>query len=152
MVKQSIVSSVAEILVRDLQRTIDEVASYKDTNDLWIKKGAINNSAGNLALHIGGAVNHFIGAVLGSNSFLRNREGEFGTSDIAMDEIISQLQKAQEVVKQVLATINDEDTFMEFPVKVMDNTMAIHFFLIQLVSHINYHLGQINYHRRLLNV
>lgn len=150
MEKQSIVSSISDILIRDLRKTIDEVSAYQNHDILWIKEGSINNSAGNLALHIAGAVHHFIGAVLGSNGFVRDRDKEFSATSTTTEEIILQLNNAKKIVQEVLHSTDDEDLFKEFPAKIMGNTMRTDYFLIHLVSHVNYHLGQINYHRRIL--
>lgn len=152
MITESTVSSVSKILLRDLQKTIAEVERYKSEERLWKKEGIINNSAGNLALHIAGAVNHFIGASLGKNGFKRDRDKEFTLSGVRREEIIRQLRTAMEVVPRVLGNLKDEDTFQEFPEKIGGNTLSVNLFLIQLISHVNYHLGQINYHRRLLDL
>lgn len=150
MTTESTVSSISKLLSDGLQKTIAEVELYKNEDALWIKEGDINNSAGNLALHIAGAVNHFVGAVLGKNGFVRDREKEFSLRGVAREEIISQLKKAMEVVPGVLGNLTDEDTFREFPEKIGGNVLSVNLFLIKLVGHVNYHLGQINYHRRLL--
>jgi uncharacterized damage-inducible protein DinB len=152
MIAESTVSSVLKILLRDLQRTIEQVELYESEEALWTKEGVINNSAGNLALHVAGAVNHFIGALLGKSGYVRDREKEFSERLVPREELIKQLHAAKEVVLSVLENVTDEETFREFPEKIGGNTLSINFFLIQLVSHLNYHLGQINYHRRLLNM
>lgn len=150
MTPASTTSSISELLLSGLKKTITELTLYENEEALWIKKGDINNSAGNLALHIAGAVNHFVGAALGKNGFVRDREKEFSLHGVPVEEIISQLKRAMEVVPQVLGHLKDEDTFREFPEKIGGNVYSINLFLIHLVGHINYHLGQINYHRRLL--
>ncbi|WP_285057587.1 DinB family protein [Pedobacter ginsengisoli] len=126
------------------------MSAYQNQDILWIREGSINNSAGNLALHIAGAVHHFIGAVLGSNGFVRDRDKEFSATSTTTGEIVLQLNNAKNVVQEVLHRTNDEDLFKEFPAKIMENTMRTDYFLVHLVSHVNYHLGQINYHRRIL--
>ncbi|WP_257667653.1 DinB family protein [Parapedobacter tibetensis] len=150
MENQSIISSIAQILIRDIQNTIDEVSSYENNELLWVKEGAINNSAGNLALHIAGAIHHFIGAVLGDNGFVRDRDYEFNAAGTATEGILSGLNDAKNVVQEVLRHFTDEDLLKDFPAKILGNTMSIGHFLVHLTSHLSYHLGQINYHRRFL--
>jgi uncharacterized damage-inducible protein DinB len=145
-----LIQSSAIILERDLKKVIQEISQYKDERSLWATGGEINNSSGNLALHIAGAVHHFIGSVLGNNGYVRNREREFSDKNIEISVIINQLSKATEVVKEVLNKLTVEDIEREFPEKLGGNSMTIGFFLIHLISHINYHLGQINYNRRIL--
>lgn len=108
------------------------------------------NTSGNLALHISGAVSHFIGAALGKNGYKRNREREFSEKNISRDEIISKIYEAIATIKLVLPSIEEHEMQEEFPEKIGGQTLSIGFFLTHLISHVNYHLGQINYHRRLV--
>lgn len=39
----------------------------------------------------------------------------------------------------------------EYPILVFESKTSTEFFLIHLSTHLAYHLGQINYHRRLLD-
>lgn len=142
--------SVATIFERDLKKVIHELNQVQEEKSLWILDGSINNTAGNLALHIAGAVNHFIGAVLGKNGYIRNRAREFEEKNVPKDDIISKLNQAVNVVIEVMPRLTEADMEKEFPEKIGGNTFTIGFFLVHLVSHINYHLGQINYHRRIL--
>ena len=144
-----LIKSSAIILERDLKKVIHEINQYEDEKSLWTIRGEIKNSSGNLALHIAGAVHHFIGSVLGNNGYIRNREREFSDKNIETSVIINQLNKAIEILKEVLNKMTDEDIEREFPEKPGGNTMTVGFFLIHFISHINYHLGQINYNRRI---
>ncbi len=143
-------TSVLTILERDLSKAIAELNAFQQEQNMWKLHGKINNSAGNLALHISGAVNHFIGAVLGKNGYKRNREKEFNDKNIARDEVISKIYEAIATIKSVLPSIEENEMQQEFPEKIGGQTLSIGFFLIHLISHVNYHLGQINYHRRLM--
>jgi uncharacterized damage-inducible protein DinB len=143
-------TSVVTILERDLGKVITELNAFQDEQNIWALRGKINNTSGNLALHIGGAVSHFIGAVLGNNGYQRNREKEFSDKNIPRDEVISKINEAITTVKSVLPSIDEDEMQKEFPEKIGGQTLSKGFFLTHLVSHINYHLGQINYHRRLV--
>jgi uncharacterized damage-inducible protein DinB len=143
-------TSVLIILERDLSKAIAELQAFQQERNMWKLHGKINNSAGNLALHISGAVNHFIGAVLGRNGYKRNRETEFNERSMPRDEVISKIHEAIDTIKSVLPSIEEDEMQQEFPEKIGSQTLSIGFFLIHLISHVNYHLGQINYHRRLV--
>jgi uncharacterized damage-inducible protein DinB len=143
-------TSVLTILERDLSKAIAELQSFQQEQNIWKLHGKINNSAGNLALHISGAVNHFIGAVLGKNGYKRNREKEFSEKNIPRDEVISKIYEAIATIKSVLPPIEENEMQQEFPEKIGGQTLSVGFFLTHLISHVNYHLGQINYHRRLI--
>ncbi len=38
----------------------------------------------------------------------------------------------------------------EYPILVFDHKTSTEYLLVHLTGHLNYHLGQINYHRRLI--
>ena len=143
-------TSVLTILERDLAKVIAELNAFQQEQNMWKLQGTINNSAGNLALHISGAVSHFIGAVLGNNGYQRNREKEFSDKNTPRDEVILKIYEAIASIKAVLPYIEEDEMQKEFPEKIGGQTLSIGFFLTHLISHINYHLGQINYHRRIV--
>lgn len=151
MNKSLITQSVVKILDRDLNNVIQELESYRQEGNLWHLAGTINNTGGNLGLHISGAINHFIGAVLGKNGYIRKRDEEFSQKNISREEVVRQVKLAIHTLHQVLPGVPEEELEKEFPETLGGMTMTIGHFLIHLVSHINYHLGQINYHRRILD-
>ena len=144
--------TLSELFERDLTKLKEEISLYVDESKIWAVKGEIKNSAGNLTLHLLGNLNHFVGAILGGNGYVRNRNAEFSDKNVPRAEIISNIDKTIGVIKSTLSKISDVDLKKDYPVKVLKNkeTMKTEFFLIHLVGHLNYHLGQINYHRRLI--
>ena len=144
--------SLSELFERDLNKLKEEINLYKDESYIWDVKGEIKNSAGNLTLHLLGNLNHFIGAILGNSGYVRNREEEFSDTHVPRTEIIGDIDKAIGIVKSTLSRVSDELLKKDYPIKVLKNkeTMRTEFFLIHLSGHLNYHLGQINYHRRLI--
>lgn len=146
--------SLTELFERDLNKLKAEINLYTDEGKIWVLKGEIKNSAGNLALHLLGNLNHFIGAILGNSGYVRNRDAEFSDKNIPCSEIINNIDKTIGVVRSTLSKISDDDLKKDYPVKVLKDkvTMRTEFFLIHLSGHLNYHLGQINYHRRLIQI
>lgn len=144
--------SLSELFERDLNKLKEEINLYKDESHIWDVKGEIKNSAGNLTLHLLGNLNHFIGAILGNSGYVRNREEEFSDNHVPRTEIIGDIDKTIGIVKSTLSRVSDEQLKKDYPIKVLKNkeTMRTEFFLIHLSGHLNYHLGQINYHRRLI--
>lgn len=144
--------TLTELFERDLVRLKEEVELYNDEKTMWKIRGEIGNSGGNLVLHLIGNLNHFIGAVIGRNGYIRNREAEFSDKNISRSEIINKIDKTIEMIKSVLPQISDEEMKKDYPVGVFKSKskMSNGFFLIHLTGHLNYHLGQINYHRRLI--
>lgn len=135
---------------RDLGRLKVEIEQYSSEDDLWKIDGGITNSAGNLTLHLIGNLKHFIGAVLGNSGYVRDRDAEFSTGGVSKETLLTAIESTASVVKSTLEKLTDEDFAKPYPLEVFGEPMTTEFFLIHLTTHLNYHLGQINYHRRLL--
>jgi uncharacterized damage-inducible protein DinB len=146
----STIEATHKILERDLNKLATEVNSYRIENNIWILHGQINNTAGNLALHMSGAVNHFIGAVLGNTGYVRDRPSEFSDRNVPREVLLSKVQDAITTATNVLPSLTEDVLQLDFPEKIGGQSLSTGFFLIHLISHINYHLGQVNYHRRLV--
>ena len=147
----NVLLSIAELLSRDLAKLKEEIGLYQSSDALWIVDGEIKNSAGNLCLHLCGNLQHFIGAILGKTSYIRNREAEFSTKNMAKDSLLNEIEATIRSVEQTLATLSDGALEIQYPQDVLGKPMTTGYFLIHLQGHLNYHLGQINYHRRLLD-
>jgi hypothetical protein len=139
-----------EFFLRDLNKVKEEITLYKNESDLWVLKGEIQNSAGTLALHLIGNIKHFIGAHIGHTGYVRDRDREFSDRNIPREKLISELQEAISIVEKVLPTIKDEDFSKEFPVEMYGAKRNTGYIILSLSTHLCYHLGQINYHRRLV--
>jgi hypothetical protein len=143
--------TLLDIFDRDLNKLIAEINLYKDENDLWAIKEGISNSAGNLCLHLMGNLNHFIGAVLGNTGYVREREKEFSDKNIPVKDLIHSIEKTMVVVKESLSKLSAADFEKTFPLEVFGKPLKTDLFMVHLATHLSYHLGQINYHRRLLH-
>ena len=142
---------LVELFERDLGRLKAEIEQYSDESDLWKTSGEITNSAGNLTLHLIGNLKHFIGAVLGGSGFVRDRDAEFSSGDVSRDKLFADVQETAVLVRATLEKLTDEDFAKTYLIEVFGHPMTTEFFIIHLTTHLNYHLGQINYHRRLLS-
>ncbi len=140
----------AEIFERDLHKLIIELNSYENENNIWIIEGNIKNSAGNLCLHLIGNLKHFIGGILGGFEYVRNRDAEFSSTGISRKDIIKSIEETSGLVLGTLENMKEEEFAVEYPYEVFNRKMTNTHFLIHLSTHLNYHLGQINYHRRLI--
>lgn len=142
--------ALAEIFERDLLKLREEISLYKNEDNLWITEKHISNSAGNLALHLIGNLNHFIGATLGNTGYVRQRDKEFSDKNIPLVELLEALDNTANIVKQTLIHLPEEDLDKNFPLDKHGQTVKTDFMLLHLLAHLEYHLGQINYHRRLI--
>jgi len=142
--------SLLEIFERDLNKLKYEISLYEDEKSLWIVKKETRNSAGNLCLHLIGNLNHFVGAELGQTGYIRNRENEFEAKNKSAKVLINYIENTIEIVKHTLENLTPEDLKKDFPQQKHGKIVKTDFMLLHLISHFNYHLGQINYHRRLI--
>jgi uncharacterized damage-inducible protein DinB len=138
-------------LERDLQKMKDEIILYSPFENIWKLDGNIRNSAGNLFLHIMGNLRHFIGATLGNTGYLRNREAEFNTTGLSLDHLMIEYEETLNAIRTGLALLDDNRMKQPFPLEKHGEEVTIEYMLMHLYSHLNYHLGQVNYHRRLLS-
>ena len=135
---------------RDLKRVINEIEQYNNEVDIWKIKGQINNSAGNICLHLVGNLKTYIGKELGETNYIRNRELEFSSKNVSRQELIKRVENTIEIITQTLDNLNEDILANEYPILVLENKTSTEYLLVHLTTHLTYHLGQINYHRRLI--
>jgi len=140
-----------QLFQRDLEKLKTEISSYKDERKIWEVSGEIKNSAGNLCLHICGNLQHFIGAVLGNSGYARDRDSEFSRKNVPVEEMQKDIDETIVIIKKTLMELDESKLEEPYPINVFGKEMTTGFFLAHLTTHLNYHLGQINYHRRLLD-
>ena len=134
---------------RELERLKVEIALFSNEEDLWKIRDGISNTAGNLALHLVGNLNHFIGATLGDTGYVRERELEFSNKNVPAPVIIDDIDKTMGMVKNVLSNLSDVEREKDYPLEQSFGKVSTAYLLIHLITHLNNHLGQINYYRRL---
>lgn len=141
---------LSEIYERDLNKLREEINQFSDEADLWKTAEGISNSAGNLCQHLTGNLQHFFGAVLGGSGYVRDRDAEFEAKGRSRADLITEIDAAADSVRSTLEKLTDDDFGKTYPIEVFGHPMTTGYFLTHLSTHFNYHLGQINYHRRLL--
>lgn len=142
--------AIIELFERDLLQLKEQIRLYGNESDLWVVKADISNSAGNLCLHLIGNLNHFIGAVLGETGYIRDRDFEFAAKDVPRALLLARIDETIEVVKNTLQQLPDDCFEDNFPVEKRGQIVKMDHMLVHLYGHLSYHLGQINYHRRLI--
>ncbi len=141
------IQALKTLFVRDLEKLIVQLEGYSSDAAVWLLAGEIKNSAGTLALHLVGNLNQYIGVGLGHTDYVRDRPAEFATRDVPRAKLISQVKATITLLERVLGP----DITLEalYPNEVLGYPMTTQYFLIHLYGHLNWHLGQIDYHRRL---
>ena len=145
-----LLQSVAAILDRDLRALRREVEVYPDERGLWQEVPGISNVAGTLVLHLAGNLQHYLGARLGQTGYVRDRPAEFARRDVPRSELLRQIDAARAAVKAALSRVAAIDLDTEFPEAMAGKRVGTGDYLIHLTTHFAYHLGQIDYHRRIV--
>ena len=147
-----IIETLKILFSRDLNKLRKEIESYQNEKAIWAVEKKIANSAGNLCLHLTGNLNTYIGAQLGNTDYIRNRDLEFSLKNIPKSELIRKIEATLMVVETTLGKLTNEQLEEEYPAVVFEHKTSTLHFLVHLSTHLSYHLGQINYHRRLLDI
>jgi uncharacterized damage-inducible protein DinB len=145
-----ITTILISLFEKELDKLKEELAAYEKDELLWKVTEGINNSGGNLCLHLTGNLQHFIGATLGETGFIRNREAEFKLKNIPRQKLLEEVDNAKQVVTDTLEQLSKKELESDYPLQVFGEPLTTQFFLIYLLKHLSYHIGQINYHRRLV--
>lgn len=143
------VDALRRVLVRDLETLRRELRAYPDERRIWTCPAGVPNSAGTLALHLCGNLQHFIGAQLGHTGYVRDRDAEFADRDVPLAELERAIDGTQAAIETTL-TGGAIDLDAQYPLEVAGVRLSTRTFLLHLASHLAYHLGQIDYHRRLV--
>ncbi|MEY4635203.1 MAG: hypothetical protein RJA55_1001 [Acidobacteriota bacterium] len=141
---------LSALYARDLTRLIQQLHAFPDTATLWQTRAGITNSAGNLALHLEGNLREFIGRLLGHLEYQRDRPREFSDSGIEQAELLARLTAVRDEIPPVIAGLTEEQLDADFPQVYVGRTLSNRQMLIHLDGHLSYHLGQIDYLRRVL--
>jgi hypothetical protein len=141
---------LADFYERDIRKLIEEVNLFNDEEDLWKIHGSVKNPCGNLVLHIIGGLNYRIGTTLAHTGYIRDRDQEFIKKGVARTELVAGLEALIPMINKTLNALTPEEMEAEFPVFFDKPNTSVSYVLVQLLLHLNYHLGQVNYLRRIL--
>lgn len=136
------------LLVRELRTFIREIEWFPDDESVWATVPGITNSAGNLALHVCGNLQHFVGRVLGRTMYVRTREAEFSRRSGTRADLVRELETTIDVIEWVLPTLGDDVLARPYPEVPGGSVVETQLFLMHLAVHLGLHLGQAGYIRR----
>jgi hypothetical protein len=146
-----LIETLKTLFNRDLNKLRQEIELFMNENNIWKVEHDIRNSAGNLCLHLIGNLNAFIGKAIGKIDYERNRESEFSLKNVPREELLNKIEKTIQVVNLSLTNMDQNILREDFPILVFEKKTSVEYMLIHLSTHLSYHLGQINYCRRLLD-
>lgn len=143
-------STLRVLLMRDLRAVRRELDAYPDDASVWRAVPGLPNTAGTLALHVAGNLRHFVGAMLGRDGYVRDRDAEFARRDVPRSELLAGIDAAIAAVDRALPAVEDALLERPWPEPIAKRTVRARDFAVHLVAHLAYHLGQMDYHRRMV--
>jgi len=146
----SLHADLSRLFGRELAALRDELLAYPDEQMIWALPPGLPNSAGTLTLHLVGNLRWFIGAQLGASGYERNRPLEFSARDVPRATLIAGIDSAADEVTRALASLEDSDLERPYPPEIASIRVSTALFLQHVASHLAYHLGQVDYHRRIV--
>jgi uncharacterized damage-inducible protein DinB len=145
-----LLATVQTVITRELRAVRRELEAYPDDAAVWRAAPGIPNTGGTLALHVAGNIQHFIGAILGRDGYRRDRDAEFARRDVPRAQLVAGIDAAIAAVERTLPRISADQLAAPYPEPIAKRTVSAHVFLVHLVTHLAYHLGQLDYHRRVV--
>ena len=139
---------LAALFARDIERLMQELRAFPDTESIWKTAPGVSNAAGTLALHVEGNLREYIGRQLGQIAYTRDRPHEFSARGVARDEVVARLEAVKASIPAVIAALTNEQLNAIYPENVLKTPLSTRQFLMHLLGHLNYHLGQVDYLRR----
>ena len=147
---KAMTASLAGVILRDLLALRRQLLAYPEEQAIWLLPPGLPNIAGTLTLHLAGNLRHFIGAVLGKTGYVRERELEFSRRDVPRAELLAEVDRTVSEIGPVLESLDPATLGQPFPVRFTDVRVDTGDFLVHLSAHLAYHIGQVDYHRRLV--
>jgi hypothetical protein len=150
MTSLTLAAEVAAVMDRDLRTLRRELEAYPDERQIWQEVPGLPNTAGTLALHLAGNLQHYIGARWGGTGYVRNRDAEFARRGVPRAELVAEIERARAAVAAGLAAIDGDALAADYPETIAQSRIRTGEYLVHLSVHFAYHLGQLDFHRRMV--
>jgi uncharacterized damage-inducible protein DinB len=144
-------AEISRFYLRELDSLRREIEAYPDDESIWRLPPGAPNSAGTLTLHVCGNLQHYLGALLGGTGYVRDRDAEFATRDLSRGSLIDHVSATERAISSSVPTIGRLVLADPFPEPIRGETLSTREALLHLATHLAYHIGQVDYHRRLVS-
>jgi DinB superfamily len=148
--REGLIKDLKMLYLREVATLERELDLYPDDASVWKELPGLPNPAGTLFLHLSGSLQYFFGKVLGGSGYVRDREAEFSKRNVPRNELKQELSRARQGVLAAFANLTEDSLEQVFPANFADAEFSTRLTLLQFLSHLAYHLGQIDYHRRVV--
>jgi hypothetical protein len=137
-----------QLAVKEIERYAQELIELIDPlspDQLWSKQGGIPNSIGTLARHLTGNLNHYFGAGILRNGYVRDRDREFTETGVPKAKVVSDLQAAVEVAKEAVGAIDEKRLAQPYTEPGGREYESLAYHVLRMSTHFALHYGQADY-------
>jgi hypothetical protein len=137
-----------QLAVKEIERYAQELIELIDPlspDQLWSKQGGIPNSIGTLARHLTGNLNHYFGAGILRNGYVRDRDREFTETGVPKAKVVSDLQAAVEVAKEAVGAIDEKRLAQPYTEPGGGEYESLAYHVLRMSTHFALHYGQADY-------
>ncbi|HLZ85954.1 MAG TPA: DUF1572 family protein, partial [Puia sp.] len=78
------------------------------------------------------------------------RDQEFTIKGVERKTLVAQLEALILMITSTLNALTPEQMEADYPILFDGEKRPVNYLVVQLLAHLNYHLGQVNYLRRIL--
>jgi hypothetical protein len=150
MTTPPLLETLRVMLQRELATVRRSIEAYPDEKSIWAVRPGLPNTAGTLALHLAGNLQHYYGALLGKTGYVRHRDLEFSRRDVPRKELLAGLDAAKLAIDAGMKAVTMERLSESYPEQLGGHTLTIGEVIFDMESHLAFHLGQLDYHRRVV--
>jgi hypothetical protein len=140
--------STVQMAVIEIARYADRVIELIDSlpeEQLWSKGCGIPNSIGSLARHLTGNLNHYFGAGILKNGYVRERDKEFTETGLSKAKVLADLRAAVNVAKEAVGAIDETQLDRPYRSPCGEEYESLAYHIIRLATHLALHCGQADY-------
>jgi hypothetical protein len=145
-----VVDDLRRAFMRDTESLRAELGAYPHEPQIWVVPPGTKNSAGTLVLHLTGNLQHYIGGEFGRTGYVRDRDAEFSRRGVSRADLMVEVDRALAAVQAGFRDLTDEALARPFPGGIRGQALPTGLLLLHMSTHLAYHLGQIDYHRRIV--
>ena len=143
--------STVQMAIREIERYADRMIELIDAlpeDQLWSKGCDIPNSIGTLARHLTGNLNHYFGAGMLKNGYVRQRDKEFTETGLSKAQVLSDLRDGVNIAKEAIKAIDEAQIDQPYRSPCGEAYESLAYHVIRLATHLALHVGQADYATR----
>lgn len=147
--------STIQMAVTEIERYADRVIELIESlpeDQLWSKGCGIPNSIGTLARHLTGNLNHYFGAGILKNGYVRERDKEFTETGLSKAKVLSGLRDAVNVAREAAGAIDETQLDKPYRSPCGEEYESLAYHIVRLATHLALHVGQADYATRCIGI